>query len=167
MDFPDEMGPEGHFKIPVMTLGAFPGQASEPTPHSINDEWVAFFSSIINENESNQPRILLLESCSTMSTTFSIWWPSFAEAVRSRRRKARASPGRRTKATVWDLVKPTSIVLSFAPSLLGSHTASVASAEGHRGNGEEIWWGSEEHDAAGRQLGDRLRMEALRASKLE
>jgi hypothetical protein len=164
MDFPEEMGPEGHFKIPVMTLGALPGQSHEPTPHSINDDWVAYFGSLINQHDSDRPRILLLESCSTMSSTLPIWWPSFAEAVRSRRRKARATPGRRngSKPTVWDLVKPTSIVLSFAPSMLSSHTANSKP-----GQDEEIWWGSEESDAKGRQHRDASRLEALRASNLE
>lgn len=168
MDFPgDDRG--GHLKIPVMTLGAMPTQAR--SSQGINPEWVGLFQHMIDTNDSDRPRIILLESCSTMLSTFSIWWPSLAEALRTRRRQSRPTSGRKTaaKSPVRDLTKPTTVVLSCAPSLLGSHTGTahsqtnVAPHEDDEGN----WWGSAEGDVDGRRMRDSHRLETLRDSDLE
>ena len=168
MDFPgDERS--GHVKIPVMTLGAMPTQARSPP--GINIEWVTFFHSIIDSNESDRPLIILLESCATMLPTFPMWWPSFAQVVRSRRRQSRPPAGRKSaaKSAARDLAKPTAIVLSCAPSLLSSHTGmahSQTNLEPQEDDGAN-WWGSVETDSEGRKMRDNYRLETLRDSELE
>ena len=168
MDFPgDDRG--GHVRIPVMTLGAMPTQA-QSSP-GINPEWVGLFHHMVNMNDSDRPRIILLESCTAMLSTFPIWWPSLAEALRTRRRQPRPTSGRKTaaKSAARDLIRPTSVVLSCAPSLLGTHTGTahsqtnVAPQEDDGGN----WWGSAECDVEGRRLRDHHRLETLRESDLE
>ena len=161
MDFP-----EGHMKIPVMTLGNMPSPGRPSA--AIEADWVALFQSLINVHDSDHRRIILLESSCAMLPTFPSWWASLAEAVRIRRRQSRQTAGRKTaKSNTWELIKPTTVVLSFAPSVLDSHTGAV-DTDGMTHNGDDdIWWGSAESDSAGRRLRDNYRLEALRDSDYE
>jgi hypothetical protein len=159
---------EGHIKIPVMTLGAVPGQSHKATASAISADWVGFFHAIINVNDSDRPRIIYLEACSTMLPTFSTWWPSLAQTLRSRRQKTRQTGGRKTASrSGGELGRPTTVVLSFAPSLLHSHAGVSGENAAGRHRHEEAWWGSAEDDVEGRTTRDNFRLETLRDSDLE
>ncbi|WVN90364.1 uncharacterized protein L203_105600 [Cryptococcus depauperatus CBS 7841] len=114
---------------PMGAAGPFLGQSDQVfATGQIDEEWVAFFSTIINveTSVSGKKRIVLLESPVAMNNTFPIWWASLVEAVR-RRRRGNIIPGKRksvTKAGTPDpaLIHPTTIVLQCTPSPLPAHT---------------------------------------------
>lgn len=115
--------------LPVPHMGHMGQQEEDMMAGRANEEWIAFFSRIINADtaEAGKKRIVLLESPLAMSKTFPTWWPSLVEAVQ-RRRRGLITPGR--KKTVPkngsvdpSLVHPTSIVLQCAPSPLLPHTS--------------------------------------------
>lgn len=106
----------------------FGSMQNGPRRPEVNEDWVRFFSSIINmqsaKGESAERRIILLESTAAMSPTFDIWWPSFLEAVRQRRRGPPPAPpksGKPPRPTEPKTIHPTTIVLSVPPSLLPAH----------------------------------------------
>ncbi|WRT65401.1 uncharacterized protein IL334_002344 [Kwoniella shivajii] len=116
-------------------MGGFSGSggSDEDVPQgSVNQEWIEFFSKIINAGPSQpaRKRIIVLESAITMSKTFPIWWPSFVEAVR-RRRKGHLQSGKSGRSGKLSnlntpeaaLLYPTSIILQCTPSLALPHTA--------------------------------------------
>ncbi|ODO04846.1 hypothetical protein I350_05456 [Cryptococcus amylolentus CBS 6273] len=138
----DPMAGLGVAHVPVAVLGGgggFPGlpmpgmggdHADESLfPGHISEEWISFFSRIINTQTSSETtgkkRIILLDSSVAMSKTFSLWWPSLVEAVQ-RRRRGQLMAGRRARAskgTAPELLYPTTIVLQCAPSPLLSQTS--------------------------------------------
>jgi hypothetical protein len=172
--------------IPMLSIARSPLQSSpEKSPTSpINEEWVEFFTRIVNhEHSEGRRRIILLESSTAMSSTFDIWWPSFVEAVRRRRSNSAARSGR-SKAKLAELRNPTTVILSCSPSFLhvGSDLAqpqteaaqtfasSIAAklggvVETPSDAGPQIWWAGDESDEEGRLQRDQDRLEALRSDK--
>lgn len=128
----DPHGMPNMIRMPMFAVAGgeqFGGMQPGPRRPEVNEEWVNFFSSIINmqnpQGDNVDRRVILLESTAAMSPTFEIWWPSFLEAVRQRRRgppppktPKNAKPTRPTAPTT---TKPTTIVLSIPPSLLPTH----------------------------------------------
>ncbi|KAK6906885.1 hypothetical protein I203_100872 [Kwoniella mangroviensis CBS 8507] len=116
-------------------LGGLPGMGGmeEDLPQGqINDEWVHFFSKIINAGQSQpgKKRIIALESTIAMSKTFPIWWASFVEAVKQRRKglitpSKSSRKGQTAHIEEPSLAYPTSIVLQCTPSLTLPHTAAA------------------------------------------
>jgi hypothetical protein len=141
----------GIVRIPFPMVAGGPSsviRVSRPKDHIFDEEWVAFFSGIINmqlpdgtaAEGSAKPkpaarRIVLLESTAAMAETLDIWYPSLLEAVRRRRRGPSATRPK-ARASAPKLTQPTTIVLSVPPSLLLSHTADVRPppTEGAEGN---------------------------------
>jgi hypothetical protein len=162
----EEPGPGavGVFNVPVMSISRSPLASSPSSSLQIVDEWVNFFDKVVNYEPTDRGRIILLESATAMASTFETWWPSFLEAVRRRRG---------TK----ELVHPTTVVLSCAPSLLPVHNGRdeeislsprsmaqslVAKLSGVDGRDEAtLWWGGGEADEAARTRRDNRRMRAL------
>lgn len=138
----DENAAHNIIRIPLFTanVGAIPipggmvgGHGAPSRRPEDNEEWVSFFTSLINmqlpegvANPANR-RIILLESTAAMAETFSAWWPSLLEAVRQRRRGP--APKGKGKRAASVTTSPTTIVLSIPPSLLLPHTAHVADAQ--------------------------------------
>jgi hypothetical protein len=168
----------------MLSITRSPMQSSpERSPTSpVNDEWVEFFTRVVNhEHSEGQRRIILLESSTAMSSTFDIWWPSFVEAVRRRRSNAGARSGR-GKAKQAELRNPTTVILSCTPSFLhvGSDVAQTQPAQSFASHiaaklggvvedrpdaGPQIWWAGDESDEEGRLQRDQDRLEALRSDK--
>lgn len=137
-------GKMGIMRVPIIGVGG-PGMAGmvggghngSPEPLGINDDWVKYFSRIINtvspdkEAPSTKKRIILLESSTAMSGTFDSWFPSLVEAVKQRRRAAMPQPTSKSKSVVARTkemgaeLQPTTIVLSCTPSLLVPHTGET------------------------------------------
>ncbi|WVQ74383.1 hypothetical protein IAR50_003984 [Cryptococcus sp. DSM 104548] len=170
----------GVTSLPVAVLGGggggFPGLSmpgggngeENIFPGHINEEWISFFSRIINTQTSSETtgkkRIILLDSSVAMSKTFSLWWPSLVEAVQ-RRRRGQVKGGRRARAskgTPLQLLHPTTIVLQCAPSPLLSQTSPslFTSADKEDGASDEAE-GAEDHrpelDSLMSTLEDKLR----------
>lgn len=168
---------------PMNLQSAFPRPAVPDAPTAFKEAWVSFFESWINRGEQERPRVILLESIESMSSTFDEWWPSLVEAVRRRRREAVSEDD---QESTYKLRRPTTIVFSSSPSMLLSHTSAVkdendatasqvaplvqAIADRFGGaietkveNGESspVWWGSEELDEAGRKDRNGKRLAAL------
>lgn len=140
----DENGMPNMIRIPMFTAnvsGGLPGmpggggggifgiQGQQGGRPEDNEEWTAFFNSLINielpagEATPAKRRIILLESTAAMAETFDAWWPSLLEAVRQRRRgPAPKGKGKRASTVT---THPTTIVLSVPPSLLLPHTAQA------------------------------------------
>lgn len=198
----EEGGPEeeeqnavpGMVRVPLLAAipGASPfGMPGMPGPRRADpneEEWVSFFSGLINmemaDDKSTRRRILLLESSAALAETFDVWWPHLLEAVRRRRRPVH-------KGKKSETLQPTSIVLSVPPSLLLPHTAfmmepggetseveqkdrirslaeslgasiSAIHVDGGNEKGEEkLWFSSEEHDVEGRQRREERRLRAI------
>ncbi|OXH21192.1 ATPase, partial [Cryptococcus neoformans] len=115
--------------LPMPQMGHMGQQEEDFVAGRANEEWIAFFSRIINAEtaEAGKKRIVLLESPLAMSKTFPIWWPSLVEAVQ-RRRRGLVTPGRKKMIpkngnAEPSLVHPTSIVLQCTPSPLLPHTS--------------------------------------------
>ncbi|KAE8540711.1 hypothetical protein D1P53_003075 [Cryptococcus gattii VGV] len=115
--------------LPVPHMGHMGQQEEDMMAGRANEEWISFFSRIINADtaEAGKKRIVLLESPLAMSKTFPIWWPSLVEAVQ-RRRRGLITPGRKKMvpkngSVELSLVHPTSIVLQCTPSPLLPHTS--------------------------------------------
>ncbi|WWC87565.1 uncharacterized protein L201_002455 [Kwoniella dendrophila CBS 6074] len=118
-------------------LGGLPGLGGveEEIPQGqIHNDWVNFFTRIINAGQSKpgKKRVIVLESATTMSKTFPIWWPSFIEAVQRRRKglvtnikpiRSKGAKGPIEEAVEPSLIYPTSIILQCTPSLALPHTA--------------------------------------------
>ncbi|WVQ94343.1 hypothetical protein IAU59_001422 [Kwoniella sp. CBS 9459] len=127
------------------------GSEEELAQGQVNQEWVNFFTKIINTGESKpgKKRIIVLESATAMAKSFPLWWPSLVEAVQ-RRRKGHVSVGKigrgkgpNSKAPAAALLYPTSIVLQCTPSLALPHTHPAMSMEHEDAEGS-----SEEDDHA-------------------
>lgn len=176
-------------------MGNLGGGSSSSQP-AVNEEWISFFDSIINlqlpegEGHGATRRILLLESTAAMAETIDVWWPSFMETVRRRRRGSKQlakDKGKKPASTFH----PTTVVLSVAPSLLLPHTAewreppstdaagetkdrlrsfaealgasvgSIHVVEPNAKHTEKLWWSSEEHDLTGRAEREERRLRAI------
>ncbi|WWC68925.1 uncharacterized protein I206_102861 [Kwoniella pini CBS 10737] len=141
----DQGGMPGMFaSVPIAVVGGGGGMMSsgsggmadmEDIPQGrINHDWVNFFSKIINTG-SSQPgkrRIVVLESAVAMAKSFPIWWPSFVEAVRRRRKGvftlSKSTKGPNAKPSGSSLVYPTTVILQCTPSLALSHTSPAFSS---------------------------------------
>lgn len=115
--------------LPMPQMGHMGQQEEDFVAGRANEEWIAFFSRIINAEtaEAGKKRIVVLESPLAMSKTFPVWWPSLVEAVQ-RRRRGLITPGRKKMipkngSAEPSLVHPTSIVLQCTPSPLLPHTS--------------------------------------------
>ncbi|ORY25234.1 hypothetical protein BCR39DRAFT_544529 [Naematelia encephala] len=193
-----ESGDEGESSpsaaMMVLPMGGrgfgLPTPSSPKSANGIQDDWVKFFEHLINTkapdaDDSAKKRIILLDSPEAMSDTFDAWWPSLVEAVHRRRK---GQPAGKTKKAVAP--RPTTVILSSAPSMLASHTAPFASSEKEtsgverppiqqalqelaeryggtlesREHGQDdvpLWWGSEEEDIEGRTKRNQRRLAAI------
>lgn len=148
--------------------------------------WVSFFEGLLAREGEKDRLIVLLEASSTMAASFSIWWPSLLHAVRNRRQtpSSGGTGRRRSQPSSAALTKPTTIVISCAPSLLTTHTVQdpVDAADkstgvtasgfgpGKRqiGDAEEVplWWSAAEDGDATRTVLERRRLAALKSGNL-
>lgn len=95
-----------------------------------HEKWRQYFQQIINvpiggKDEQMRRRIIFLNNSETMAETFHEWWPALAQAVRERRGggkapviKQRKGARKPSQEETTRLVRPTTIVLGCAPSML-------------------------------------------------
>ncbi|OCF34533.1 hypothetical protein I316_03574 [Kwoniella heveanensis BCC8398] len=113
------------------------GSEEDLAQSQVNQEWVNFFTKIINTGESRpgKKRVIVLESATAMAKSFPLWWPSLVEAVQRRRKghvsigKIGRNKGTNSKAPAAALLYPTSIILQCTPSLALPHTHPAMTLE--------------------------------------
>ncbi|WVF66730.1 hypothetical protein IAT40_001472 [Kwoniella sp. CBS 6097] len=153
------MGGGGGMLPPGLSgLPGMGGPEEELAQGQINQEWVNFFTKIINTGDSKpgRKRVIVLESATAMAKSFPLWWPSLVEAVQRRRKghvsvsKIGRGKGPNSKAPAAALLYPTSIVLQCTPSLALPHThpAMNIEHENAESSSEEDEHGEESADPA-------------------